>query len=83
MGVTAHKQSTSSSECGGAASGHAGSGHWRQRWLPQRFRYRPKVIAPALSMLRMVWLLRREVRDQDAQLIHARSSKDGPGTAVM
>lgn len=43
------------------------------RWLPQRFRPQPKVIAPALSMLRMVWLLRREVRSQSAQLIHARS----------
>lgn len=43
------------------------------RWLPQRFRPRPKVIAPALSMLRMVWLLRREVRGQGARLIHARS----------
>lgn len=43
------------------------------RWLPQRFQPRPKVIAPALSMLRMVWLLRREVRGQDARLIHARS----------
>lgn len=43
------------------------------RWLPQRFRPKPKVIAPALSMLRMVWLVRREVRDQGARLIHARS----------
>lgn len=43
------------------------------RWLPQRFRPRPKVIAPALSMLRMVWLVRREVRGQGALLIHARS----------
>lgn len=43
------------------------------RWLPQRFRPRPKVIAPALSMLRMVWLVRREVRGQRARLIHARS----------
>lgn len=43
------------------------------RWLPQRFRPRPKVIAPALSMLRMVWLLRREVKGQGVRLIHARS----------
>ena len=43
------------------------------RWLPQRFRPQPKVIAPAISMLRMIWLLRREVRGQSAQLIHARS----------
>ncbi|KAF0114635.1 MAG: hypothetical protein FD150_1422 [Rhodobacteraceae bacterium] len=45
----------------------------RIRWLPQRFRPRPKMIAPALSMLRMIWLVRREVRGQGAQLIHARS----------
>lgn len=43
------------------------------RWLPQRFRPRPRVIAPALSMLRMIWLVRREVRGQGARLIHARS----------
>ncbi|PIE07067.1 MAG: glycosyltransferase [Rhodobacterales bacterium] len=43
------------------------------RWLPQHFRPRPRIIAPALSMLRMVWLLRREVRGQKARLIHARS----------
>lgn len=43
------------------------------RWLPQRFRPRPKVIVPALSMLGMVWLLRREVKGQGARLIHARS----------
>lgn len=43
------------------------------RWLPQRLRSRPRVIAPALSMLRMVWLVRREVNGQGARLIHARS----------
>lgn len=43
------------------------------RWLPQQFRAQPKVIAPALSMLRMVWLLLRETRRIDARLIHARS----------
>lgn len=43
------------------------------RWLPLRFRPGPKVIAPALSMLQMVWLLRHEVRGQGARLIHARS----------
>lgn len=43
------------------------------RWLPQRFRPRPKVIAPAVSMVRMAWLLRREVRGQGAEVIHARS----------
>lgn len=43
------------------------------RWLPQRFHPWPKIIAPALSMLRMVWLVWREVREQEAQLIHARS----------
>lgn len=43
------------------------------RWLPQRFLPRPKMIAPALSMLRMMWLVLREVRRQRVQLIHARS----------
>jgi len=43
------------------------------RWLPQRFRHRPKVIAPVLSMLRMIWLVLREVRGQGVRLIHARS----------
>lgn len=43
------------------------------RWLPQRFWPRPKVIAPALLMLRMVWLVRREVKGQGARLIQARS----------
>lgn len=43
------------------------------RWLPQRFRAQPKVIAPALSMVRMVWLVAREVRRQRVHLIHARS----------
>ncbi|WP_417808817.1 glycosyltransferase [Thioclava sp.] len=43
------------------------------RWLPQRFRPHPKVIAPALSMIRMAWLTHREVKAQNVQLIHARS----------
>lgn len=43
------------------------------RWLPQRFRRQPKVVAPALSMVRMVWLVAREVRRQRVRLIHARS----------
>ncbi|MEO5328905.1 MAG: glycosyltransferase [Magnetococcus sp. THC-1_WYH] len=43
------------------------------RWLPQRFRPHPKVIAPAFSMVRMVWLVAREVKRQDVGLIHARS----------
>ena len=43
------------------------------RWLPQKFRARPKIIAPALSMARMVWLVRREVRRGGIRLIHARS----------
>lgn len=43
------------------------------RWLPQQFRPRPKIIAPALSMLRMFWLVWREERSGHADLIHARS----------
>lgn len=43
------------------------------RWLPQRFRPHPRIIAPALSMIRMIWLVRREVRRGGVRLIHARS----------
>lgn len=43
------------------------------RWLPQKFRPHPRIVAPALSMLRMVWLVWREVRAGRAGLIHARS----------
>ncbi len=43
------------------------------RWLPQHFVSQPKVLAPAFSMLRMVWLVAREVRAHDVRLIHARS----------
>ncbi|TMW71331.1 glycosyltransferase family 4 protein [Thauera sp. UPWRP] len=43
------------------------------RWLPQRFRPQPKIIAPAFSMMRMAWLVAREVRTQGVRLIHARS----------
>jgi glycosyltransferase involved in cell wall biosynthesis len=44
------------------------------RWLPQHFRRWPKIVAPAFSMIRMVWLVRREVRRRDIRLIHARSN---------
>jgi glycosyltransferase involved in cell wall biosynthesis len=43
------------------------------RWLPQRFVPQPRVIAPALSMVRMAWLVAREVRTQGVRLLHARS----------
>lgn len=43
------------------------------RWMPQQFRPHPKIIAPALSMLRMIWLVRREVRREGVRLVHARS----------
>lgn len=43
------------------------------RWLPQRFRYTPALIAPAFSMLQFLWLCLREVRHGNARLIHARS----------
>jgi len=43
------------------------------RWLPQRFHRRPKVLAPALSMLGMAWLVWREIRAGRAKLIHTRS----------
>ena len=43
------------------------------QWLPQRFAPRPKLVAPALSMIRMLWMVRREVQRGKVQLIHARS----------
>jgi glycosyltransferase involved in cell wall biosynthesis len=43
------------------------------RWLPQHFISSPKVIAPAFSMIRMLWLILREKRTQKFKLIHARS----------
>ncbi|MCC5966653.1 MAG: glycosyltransferase family 4 protein [Natronohydrobacter sp.] len=43
------------------------------RWLPQQFRARPKLIAPALSLLRMTWLSWRMARRGEADLIHSRS----------
>jgi glycosyltransferase involved in cell wall biosynthesis len=43
------------------------------RWLPQQFRSRPKIVAPVLSMARMVFLVLREVKAQNIRLIHARS----------
>jgi len=43
------------------------------RWMPQEFRPRPRIIAPALSMARMTWLVWGEVRGGRARLIHARS----------
>lgn len=43
------------------------------RWLPQPFRSRPRLVAPALSMLRLVWLIRREILAGRVELIHARS----------
>ena len=42
-------------------------------WRPQRFYARPKGIAPALAMLRLIWLLLRLIREKQAALIHARS----------
>ncbi|MCC9655666.1 glycosyltransferase [Rhodopirellula halodulae] len=43
------------------------------RWLPQPFHHRPKVLAPAWSMLTFLWLCLREIRRGNAELIHARS----------
>lgn len=43
------------------------------RWLPRRFHPQPKIIAPALDMVGMLWQVLREVRTQRVRLIHARS----------
>lgn len=42
-------------------------------WLPQKFRSSPEIIAPAISMFRLVWLVRRQLRQKGIRLIHARS----------
>lgn len=42
-------------------------------WLPQHFRPKPRLVAPALSMMRMAWLVRREALRRQVKLIHARS----------
>ncbi|MCD1636365.1 glycosyltransferase [Martelella mediterranea] len=52
---------------------HEACARYGIRWLPQRFRSHPSIIAPALSMMRMIWLVWREVRRDGIQLIHARS----------
>lgn len=43
------------------------------RWLPQYFISHPPLLAPALGLLQMIWLVFREVRSSEIQLIHARS----------
>jgi len=43
------------------------------RWLPQRFHRRPRIIAPAWSMVVFLFLCLREVRKGNADIIHARS----------
>lgn len=43
------------------------------RWFPQRFHYKPKVIAPAFGMLVFLNLCLREVKRGNADIIHARS----------
>lgn len=43
------------------------------RWLPQHFCRRPKLLAPAWSMVQFLWLCLREVRAGRAKLIHCRS----------
>lgn len=43
------------------------------RWLPQKFRMQPPLLAPALSLLGMILLLWRECRARTVYLIHARS----------
>jgi glycosyltransferase involved in cell wall biosynthesis len=42
-------------------------------WLPQKFQPHPKIIAPALSILKMIWLVKKEVNREGFHLIHARS----------
>ena len=50
-------------------------------WLPQLFRLTPKIIAPALSIVKMTFLLLREVLRRKISIIHARSYI--PATAAL
>lgn len=43
------------------------------RWLPQLFQPRNNIISQFLSILRMFWIVQREVRLRRISLIHARS----------
>lgn len=43
------------------------------RWLPQQFRARPRLVAPVLSLTRMMWMAWRAARRGKVNLIHARS----------
>lgn len=43
------------------------------QWLPQRFYYKPKLVAPAWSMLVFLYLCLREQSRGNADIIHARS----------
>lgn len=43
------------------------------RWLPQRFKSSPRIIAPAIAIVRLIGMLRREIRDYNVRLVHARS----------
>jgi glycosyltransferase involved in cell wall biosynthesis len=42
-------------------------------WLPQKFQPHPRIIAPAISILKMIWLVKKEVNRKGVHLIHARS----------
>ncbi len=43
------------------------------RWLPQRFRYFPKNIAPGFSILKSIFIILSVMRQEKIHLIHARS----------
>ena len=60
-------------DCDAVANAKAACDAHGIRWLPQRFRSRPRYIASALSMVHMVWLVWRLVRQKNVKLIHARS----------
>ncbi|MBY6016080.1 glycosyltransferase [Qipengyuania gaetbuli] len=55
------------------ARGRAQCAEYGIRWLPQRFRPKPRFVAPALDMVQMVRMLLREQWEGRARLIHARS----------
>jgi glycosyltransferase involved in cell wall biosynthesis len=43
------------------------------RWLPLRFLSGPKLLAPKMAILQMIWMSMREARRSSIRLIHARS----------
>ena len=68
-----HEKPEDLADAGRMAAAHADCAAHGIRWLPQPFRARPRLVAPALSLLRMTWMAWRMARRGEVGLIHARS----------